>query len=473
MSRPSARPPSIDRLLGRATDQGLVARYGRERVKTELRAVAEAFRSRAAAPGDDGEDGADGADATTALTERLVTAAAARLESRRLPGPVRVVNATGVLLHTNLGRAPLAEAARAAVIRSSGFSTLELDLTTGGRGRRGEHVRPLLLELFGAGRPGLDALAVTNAAAALLLILDTVANGQPVVVSRGELVAIGGDFRVPSILAKSGATLLEVGTTNKTTEDDYREALEGGARAVLKVHPSNYRIVGFTEEVPIEALSKLTREHSVPLVFDAGSGAPGPLPELALRQDELPSGALDAGADIVCFSGDKLLGGPQAGILLGDAETIGRAARNPLARALRLDKLALAALAATVDLHLSGRRGEIPLYRMLSADLDGLSRRAEAIARGAAEAGLSCVVVETEAVAGAGSGAESTIPSRAVAVSGSASAERLAALLRAGKLPVLGRIEAGRLLLDLRTVAPEEDAELLDALRNAVRSSDP
>lgn len=467
MPEPSARPPSIDRLLGRATDQGLVARYGRERVKTELRAVAEAFRSRAAAPGDDGEDGADGADATdgtAALTERLVEAAAARLESRRLPGPVRVVNATGVLLHTNLGRAPLAEAARAAVIRSSGFSTLELELTTGGRGRRGEHVRPLLLELFGAGRPGLDALAVTNAAAALLLILDTVANGQLVAVSRGELVAIGGDFRVPSILAKSGATLLEVGTTNKTTEGDYREALERGARAVLKVHPSNYRIVGFTEEVPIEALSKLTREHHVPLVFDAGSGAPGPLPELALRQDELPSGALDAGADVVCFSGDKLLGGPQAGILLGKAETIGRAASNPLARALRLDKLALAALAATLDLHLSGRRSEIPLYRMLSADLDGLSRRAEAIARGAAEAGLSCVVVETEAVAGGGSGAESTIPSRAVALTGPASAERLAALLREGKLPVLGRIEGGRLLLDLRTVAPEEDAELLEAL---------
>jgi L-seryl-tRNA(Ser) seleniumtransferase len=467
MSRPTARPPSIDRLLGRATDQGLVARYGRERVKSELRAVAEAFRSREAAPGDDGEDVADGA---AALTERLVHAATARLESRRLPGPVRVVNATGVLLHTNLGRAPLAEAARAAVIRSSGFSTLELDLTTGGRGRRGEHVRPLLLELFGAGRPGLDALAVTNAAAALLLALDTVANGRPVVVSRGELVAIGGDFRVPSILAKSGATLLEVGTTNKTTESDYREALESGAGAVLKVHPSNYRIVGFTEEVPIAALSELTRAYSVPLVFDAGSGAPGPLPELVLRPDELPSGALDAGADLVCFSGDKLLGGPQAGILLGNAETIGRAARNPLARALRLDKLALAALAATVDLHLSGRRSEIPLYRMLSADLDGLSRRAEAIARGAAEAGLSATVVETEAVVGGGSGAESTIPSRAVALAGAVSAERLVSLLRAGELPVLGRIEAGRLLLDLRTVAPEEDAELLDALVNAVRS---
>ncbi len=408
-----------------------------------------------------------------ALVERLVGTAAARLAHRRPPGPIRVINATGVLLHTNLGRAPLAEAARAAVDRAFGFSTLELDLTTGSRGQRGEHVRPLLLELFGAGRPGLDALAVTNAAAALLLALDTMANGRPVVVSRGELVAIGGDFRVPSILAKSGATLLEVGTTNKTTEDDYREALEGGAGAVLKVHPSNYKIIGFTEEVPIEALSKLTREHHVPLVFDAGSGAPGPLPELALRPDELPSGALDAGADVVCFSGDKLLGGPQAGILLGNAETIGRAARNPLARALRLDKLALAALAATVDLHLSGRRSEIPLYRMLSADLDGLTRRAEAIARQAAEAGLSCVVAETEAVVGGGSGAESTIPSRAVALTGAGSAEQLASLLRAGELPVIGRIEAGRVLLDLRTVAPEEDAELLEALRTAVRSSAP
>ncbi len=461
MPTPAAFPPSIDRLLGLAADRGLVARFGRGRVKSELRAVADLFRYGEAAPRVDGE---------AALAERLVDAAAARLWSRRPPGPARVVNATGVLLHTNLGRAPLAEAARAAVLRASGFSTLELDLSTGGRGRRGEHVRPLLLELFGAGRLGLDALAVTNAAAALLLALDTVANGRPVVVSRGELVAIGGDFRVPSILARSGATLLEVGTTNRTTEGDYREALEAGAGAVLKVHPSNYRIVGFTEEVPIAALSKLTRQHAVPLVFDAGSGATERLPELALRLDELPSGALDAGADLVCFSGDKLLGGPQAGILLGGAELVGRASRNPLARALRPDKLALAALAATLDLHLSGRRGEIPLYRMLAADLGGLATRAEAIARGAAGAGLSCAVVDTEAVAGGGSGAEATMESRAVAISGPFPAGELASRLREGDLPVIGRIEAGRLLLDLRTVAPEEDSELLEALVGAARS---
>jgi L-seryl-tRNA(Ser) seleniumtransferase len=464
MSQPAALPPSIDRLLGRADDRGLVARHGRERVKKELRAAADLLRTGGTLAGNGGPD-----PTPEELVERLVDAAAARLDGRRPPGPVRAVNATGVLLHTNLGRAPLAAAACAAVMRASGFSTLELDLESGGRGTRGEHVRPLLLELFGAGRPGLDALAVTNAAAAILLALDTVANGRPVAVSRGELVAIGGDFRVPSILAKSGATLVEVGTTNRTTEADYREALDAGAGAVLKVHPSNYRIVGFTEEVSIRALSRLAREHSVPLVFDAGSGATEALPELALRADELPQGALDAGADLVCFSGDKLLGGPQAGILLGRSELVDRAARNPLARALRLDKLALAALAATVDLHLSGRRGEIPLYRMLSADLDGLRHRAEALARGAAGAGPSTEVVETEAVVGGGSGAEATIPSRAVAISGFP-ADELASRLRAGELPVIGRIEAGRLLLDLRTVAPEEDAELLDAIRKALRS---
>ena len=468
MSGPVARPPSIDRLLLRATDRGLVARHGRERVKNELRAAAEGHRTVAAPAADAGGEAGGGQgreNLVDSLVDRLVDAAALRLEGRRAPGPARVVNATGVLLHTNLGRAPLAGAAREAVLRASGFSTLELDLSTGGRGKRGEHVRPLLLELFAAGRPGLDALAVTNAAAALLLALDTVANGRKVAVSRGELVAIGGDFRVPSILARSGATLAEVGTTNRTTLDDYREALAAGAGAVLKVHPSNYRIVGFTEEVSLAALSLLARKHGVPLVFDAGSGATEALPELALRPDELPEGALDAGADLVCFSGDKLLGGPQAGILLGQAEIVARAARNPLARALRPDKLALAALAATLDLHLAGRRGEIPFYRMLLADVDGLALRAGALVSGAAEAGYSAEAVETEAVVGGGSGAEATIPSRAVALSGPFSPDDLAARLRAGDLPVIGRIESGRLLLDLRTVAPDEDADLLEALR--------
>jgi L-seryl-tRNA(Ser) seleniumtransferase len=379
------------------------------------------------------------------------------------------VNATGVLLHTNLGRAPLATAAVEAAARAAGFSALEFDLATGERGRRGEHVRPLLLELFAPGRTDVDALAVTNAAAALLLALDTLANGKPVAVSRGELVAIGGDFRVPSILGKSGASLLEVGTTNKTTPADYTEALDAGAAAILKVRPSNYRIVGFTEEVALHDLAALAHARGATLVFDAGAGAPHRFQEPGLADEPVPLEALDAGADLVCFSGDKVLGGPQAGILLGRAEIVARAARNPLARALRPDKLVLGALAATLDLHLSGRSGDVPFFRMLGASVDSLRLRAGRLAQRARSCGFEAEAVASTAVAGGGAGAESTLPSAAVALRrADLTADALAAALRGGALPVIARIEDGRVLLDLRSVAEEEDAELgesLEALR--------
>jgi L-seryl-tRNA(Ser) seleniumtransferase len=468
MPRPEVPPPSIDLLLSHPLLGEVIPRHGRERVKEALRVSAHRFRlGELTAPG-------TGAPTSGGLAELLVRDAATRLESRPPAGPRPVINATGVLLHTNLGRAPLAPEAIRAAHRASGFCTLELDLETGGRGKRGEHVRPLLVELFGRGSSGrgtqapreaLDALAVTNTAAALLLVLDTLANGEKVAVSRGELVAIGGDFRVPSILAKSGATLLEVGTTNKTTRDDYREALESGAKVILKVHPSNYRIVGFTEEVPLAPLAELARSFQVPLVFDAGSGAPVLLPELGQEADEIPSLALSAGADVVCFSGDKLLGGPQAGIIIGGASWISRAARNPLARALRPDKLALAALAATLDLHLAGRRDSIPLYRMLGASLDELEARAAALAERAAGAGLAARVIPTVAVAGGGSGAEAEIASRGVALAWPGiSSETLLGLLRSRQLPIVARIAEGAVVLDLRTIAPEEDAEVAAAL---------
>ena len=391
--------------------------------------------------------------------------AAARLAARRPPGPARVLNATGVLLHTNLGRAPLAAAAVEAAARAAGFSTLEFDLATGERGRRGEHVRPLLLELFAPGREDVDALAVTNAAAALLLALDTLANGRPVAVSRGELVAIGGDFRVPSILGKSGASLLEVGTTNRTTLADYAEALDAGAAAVLKVRPSNYRIVGFTEDVALEMLSALARPRGVLVVYDAGAGAPRRFEEPGLADEPVPLEALDAGADLVCFSGDKVLGGPQAGILLGRAELVARAARNPLARALRPDKLVLGALAATLDLHLSGRSGDVPFFRMLGASLDSLRRPRRPAGGTGAGRGFEAEAVAATAIAGGGAGAESTLPSAAVALRRPGlAADALAAALRALALPVVARIEDGRVLLDLRSVAEEEDADLAAAV---------
>ncbi len=446
----------MDRLLESPAGRELCARYGRERAKAALREAGARWREAPAGSPDD----------------TILRDAAERLRARPAPGPARVLNATGVLLHTNLGRAPLAAAAVEAAARAAGYSTLEFDLATGSRGRRSEHVRPLLLELFAKGREGVDALAVTNAAAALLLALDTLANGKPVAVSRGELVAIGGDFRVPSILAKSGASLLEVGTTNRTTLADYAEALDAGAGAVLKVRPSNYRIVGFTEEVALADLATLARGRGVPLVFDAGAGAPRRFEEPGLRHEPVPVDALDAGADLVCFSGDKVLGGPQAGILLGRAELVARAAKNPLARALRPDKLVLGALAATLDLHLSGKSADVPFFRMLEEPLDSLTARAGALAARARAAGFDAEVVASTAVAGGGAGAESTLPSAAVALRRAGlAADALATALRAGPLPVVARIEDGRVLLDLRSVAPEEDAELAAALAGLATSS--
>ena len=454
MAESPRRPPAIDRMLRDPEGRRLAVVHGRARLRDALRDAAARLRR--------GELGSEGG-AEAGVT--LLAEARAALEARPPAGPRPVVNATGVLLHTNLGRAPLAAPAVEAARRAAGFCTLEYDAVAGTRGRRGEHVRPLLVGLFAAGRPGIDALAVTNAAAALLLALDTVGNGRPVAVSRGELVAIGGDFRIPSILAKSGASLLEVGTTNKTTPADYREALDAGAAAFLKVRPSNYRVVGFTEEVGLPALAALARERGVPLVYDAGAGVPARLELPGLEGEPVPGEALDEGADLVCFSGDKLLGGPQAGILLGREDLVAKCASNPLARALRPDKLVLAALAATLDLHLAGRRDEIPLYRMLGVASADLERRAAGLVEAARAAGLAAEIVPSVAVAGGGAGAESTLESRAVALRHPRlSADDLAARLRRRALPVVARIEEGRVLLDLRTVAPDEDAELLRAL---------
>jgi len=445
------RPPAMDRLLESVSGKALAGRHGRARAKEALREAADRWRA----------EGPRGGDAT----ESILAAAARALEERAPAGPRRVVNATGVLLHTNLGRAPLAAQAVAAAGRAAGFSTLEYDLVAGTRGQRGEHVRPLLLALFAKDRDDLDALAVTNAAAALLLALDTLANGRKVAVSRGELVAIGGDFRVPSILAKSGATLHEVGTTNRTTPQDYEEALEAGAGAILKVRPSNYRIVGFTEEVSLSALAALAHARGAPVIFDAGAGAPARFAEPSLADEPVPLEALDAGADLVCFSGDKTLGGPQAGILIGKKDLVARAGANPLARALRPDKLVLGALAATLDLHLSGRRLEIPFHRMLEASLVSLRDRAEMLAAAARAAGYTAAAVDSIATAGGGAGTESTLPSKAVALSRpSSSADALAAALRTGELPVIARVEGGRVLLDLRSVAESEDEEIVRVL---------
>ena len=370
----------------------------------------------------------------------LVARARARAAALTRPTLRRVLNATGVVVHTNLGRAPLAAAAREAVAEiAAGYSTLEWDPATGDRGSRHVHIEALVCELTGAEA----AMAVNNCAGAVLLAVASMP-GEEVVVSRGQLVEIGGGFRIPDVVAQAGARLVEVGTTNRTRRADYERAVGERTAAILRAHPSNFRQLGFVQEVEIEELCEL----GVPVVDDVGSGV---LDELDLLAEEpAVRRSVTAGAALVCFSGDKLLGGPQAGVIAGRAEAVARAKAHPLARALRLDKLSLAALAATLRLYLDPERArrEIPVLAMLTAD--DLESRAAALA--ALVPGAE-VVAATGRVGG-GALPLLELPGPAVALPGPPDA--LAARLRAGDPPVAGRIEDGRLLLDPRTLAPEE-----------------
>lgn len=388
----------------------------------------------------------EGALASVPGPEELEGAVLRLAERLSRPALGRVINATGIVLHTNLGRAPLSRRAAEAVGQAArGYSNLEYDLPNRRRGRRGEAAEELLCSLTGAE----GALAVNNNAAAVFLLLSALATGQGVAISRGELVEIGGGFRVPDILARSGARLVEVGTTNKTRPADYAAALERGeAQVLLKIHPSNFQVVGFTQSASLPELGELARSHGVPLFCDLGSAAPGS-PELKEAV---------AWADVVCFSGDKLLGGPQAGILLGKAELIGRLRADPLARALRIDKLSLAALEGTL---LDWRDGEaVPATAMLSAAPAELKGRAEALAAVLAPL-CPCRVVETQGEVGGGSRPGEALPAWAVALE---PAGELEAFLRGWRVPILGRIHRGKLLLDVRTLLPGDEEEIAAAL---------
>ena len=388
----------------------------------------------------------EGALASVPGPEELEGAVLRLAERLSRPALGRVINATGIVLHTNLGRAPLSRRAAEAVGQAArGYSNLEYDLPNRRRGRRGEAAEGLLCSLTGAE----GALAVNNNAAAVFLLLSALAAGQGVAISRGELVEIGGGFRVPDILARSGARLVEVGTTNKTRPADYAAALERGeAQVLLKIHPSNFQVVGFTQSASLPELGELARAHGVPLLCDLGAAAPGS-PELKEAV---------AWADVVCFSGDKLLGGPQAGILLGKAELIGRLRADPLARALRIDKLSLAALEGTL---LDWRDGEaVPATAMLSAAPAELKGRAEALAAVLAPL-CPCRVVETQGEVGGGSRPGEALPAWAVALE---PAGELEAFLRGWRVPILGRIHRGKLLLDVRTLLPGDEEEIAAAL---------
>ena len=365
--------------------------------------------------------------------------AQAELDRMAAPSLRRVINATGVILHTNLGRAPLAPAAQAAVARAAaGYSNLELDLEHGRRGARGDHVERLVCELSGA----QAALAVNNGAGAVLLAAAALAGpGVGIVVSRGQLVEIGGGFRIPDVIAQSGSRLVEVGTTNRTTLDDYARGLEQGA-VVMRVHPSNFRSFGFVADVGIEELCGL----GAPVIDDIGSGA------IAMHDDEPTLGrSVAAGAALVCCSGDKLLGGPQAGLLAGRTEAIARAGAHPLARALRIDKLSLAALEATLRLHRDGSADAIPALAMLAASEEELAGRAERLRAGLAAAGVEATVGRGTSRVGGGA-----LPLRELHGPVLELDPDLAGPLRRGAQPVLGHVSDGRLVLDPRTISDDE-----------------
>jgi L-seryl-tRNA(Ser) seleniumtransferase len=435
-------PPSVEQVLAAA--RGLVAEgTSHDAILDVARAVVDAERERLAAGGE------------PRTAEMLGEEAAIRLAGLTSSRLATAINATGVIVHTNLGRAPWPAAAiEAAVAAAGGHLLLELDRDSGRRGARFREPEDHLVALTGAE----DALVTNNNAAALALAVGLAGRGGGVVVGRGELVEIGGGVRIPEIIRRAGAKLIEVGTTNRTRAADFEPALaEGRARLVLRVHPSNFRQEGFTETPDPSALADLAHNHGAIVVDDLGSGALLPTERYGLAHEPTPTERLAAGADLVTFSGDKLVGGPQAGLIVGRADLVARIRRDPLARAMRPDKVTLAAVAATLALYRAGRaETEIPVWRMIAATIDTLQERAAAVAR---LVGDRADVVATEATVGGGSLPGETLPSFGIALAGR-SADKLLAALRRGSPSVIGRIEGGRVILDLRTVDLELDDEL-------------
>jgi L-seryl-tRNA(Ser) seleniumtransferase len=453
IARMFPRLPSVDKVLSSTTGRGVQEEYSRDAFCDAIRAVLDAVRERARAGQDIDESG---------LTPDAVAMAAASALSANADTRMRhVVNATGVVLHTNLGRALLADSAIEAVARAAAEPlALEYDVVAGKRGDRDDLVSDHLRALTGAEA----ATVVNNNAAAVLLLLNSLAEGREVVVSRGELVEIGGSFRIPDVMAKSQAVLREVGTTNRTHAADYERAVTAETAMLLKVHTSNYRIVGFTKSVSLSELSEIaSKSESLIVAEDLGAGALLDLARWDLPAEPVVADRLAEGADVVTFSGDKLLGGPQCGIIVGRQDLIDKIRRNPLKRALRCDKMTLAALEATLRIYRFGQsvEDEIPTLRMLVRSVEDLeSMGATVVDKLGAILGEEYVVsVEpSEAQTGSGSQPEITIPSRAVViVSDSHSPDRIATMFRGARRPIVGRIENDRFLLDLRTVAGAED----------------
>jgi len=460
MNKPERfRPPSVDTVLRSPAGELAIARHGRGGATDAIRHVVERLRT--------------GGGPTAASAEQIGHMALDRLEEQNRPSQRPVINLTGTVLHTNLGRALLAEEAIEAVVTAMRAPTnLEYEIEAGQRGERDAHVRDLVRELTGAE----DAILVNNNASAVLLVLNTLARDREAIVSRGELIEIGGAFRMPDIMARAGATLREVGTTNRTHLKDYAEAIGPETGLLMKVHTSNYVVQGFTAEVEPAALAKLAHEHELPFVDDLGSGTLIDLSRWGLRKEKTVQDALSGGADLVTFSGDKLLGGPQAGIIAGRKDLIAKLAKNPLKRALRLDKLRLAALEATLRLYRDPDRlaERLPTLRLFTRTADSLRALAERLQpKVTAAVGPGWIVETIDCASQIGSGALplETLPSAGLALrpagkaTGSA-VEKLAAAFRAVPVPVIGRIAQGALVFDLRCL---EDEALFAAQLEALK----
>jgi L-seryl-tRNA(Ser) seleniumtransferase len=447
--------PAVDRLLATPELQDLTVQHSQSLVVEAARAVLGEVRERVLQ--DDGVPVPDSADLVALVAARVLESVRSTLRP--------TINATGVIIHTNLGRSPLSDAALAAIQTvASGYSNLEYDLEAGGRGSRYTHAADLLSRLTGA----KAALVVNNNAAAVLLILGALAEGREVLISRGQLVEIGGGFRVPEVMEASGARLVEVGTTNRTYIEDYEAAITRETAALLLVHSSNFRMVGFTHEATMAEMAELAHSRGLLALYDLGSGSLLDTASLGAGREPTVQAAVQDGADLVCFSGDKLLGGPQAGLIVGRSDLIQRLARYPLTRALRVGKSTLAALQATLLAYLRGQAvAEIPIWRMIATPLAEVEARAATWAQALRADGVMAQVVPGESTVGGGSLPGESFPSRLLALSVPAP-DQVAARLRAGDPPVVARIEGDRLHLDPRTVLPGQDAELLAALRRVL-----
>jgi L-seryl-tRNA(Ser) seleniumtransferase len=452
--------PSVDQLLRTDIAVKLGTNVGMKRLTALARTVTAEIRETIR----NGSAQGNGKSAAALLTD-----AALRLQeavaSENLTSITQVINATGVVLHTNLGRAPLSKAAQEAITNHAArYCSLEYDKASGLRGKRGARVEAILKYLTGAE----DALVVNNCAAAALLILQVIAGDGETIVSRGELVEIGGDFRVPDVMASSGTKMVEVGTTNKTHLDDFRKAITSKTRLIMRVHPSNYRVVGFTSSPTLSELTTIGREAMVPLYEDAGSGQLKDLSHLGIEGEPVISKLIEGGADLVSFSGDKLLGSIQSGLIVGRRGLVDRLRRHPLYRALRADKIRLAALEATLTAHQKDQaESEVPVLQMLALTKELIAERAHAILDQLSQASKSVIfeLTDGESAIGGGAGPNANLPTRLIAISDlTRSAQEVETFLRTSEIPVIARISDQKVLIDLRTVFPEQEAAIVTLL---------